>query len=156
MPPLIEWTKKMDRYLKKHYHNKTASQIASELFISKTAVIRRAKKLNIESKTSAGTSMRAAYTPDETLFLEEHLKALGVEKVAELLGRSPEAIRIKANRLGLLTGTKFRPLRDYERECIERYITSKTYKEIGQLIGRGEEETRWHARMLGLSRRKSR
>jgi hypothetical protein len=154
MPPLIEWTKKMDRYLKRHYHSKTASQIASELFISKTAVIRRAKKLNIESKTSAGTSMRAAYTPNDKLLIEEQLKTLGVERVAELLGRSPEAIRIKANRLGLLTGTKLRPLSTSERECIERYITSKTYKEIGQLIGRGEEETRWHARMLGLSRRK--
>ena len=89
----------MERYLKKHYHSKTASHIARELVISKAAVIRRAKKLNIESKTSAGTSMRAAYTPDEKLFLEEQLKTLRVNKIAELLGRSPEAIRKKANRL---------------------------------------------------------
>lgn len=146
----------MERYLKKYYHSKTASHIARELVISKAAVIRRAKKLNIESKTSAGTSMRAAYTPDEKLILKEQLKTSGVEKVAELLGRSPEAIRKKANRLGLFTGSKLHPLSASERDCIERHIASKTYKEIGQFIGRGEEETRWHARMLGLGRRKSR
>lgn len=99
--------------------------------------------------------MRAAYTPDENLFIEEQMKTLGVDKIAELLGRSPEAIRKKANRLGIFTGSKLHPLSASERECIERHITSKTYREIGQLIGRGEEETRWHARMLGLSRRKS-
>ncbi len=142
----------MDRYLRCYYHRKTARYLAGKLGIDKSAVLRRARVLNIASKLAAGTALKSVYREEEVVFIHDNIKQLGVAGIANKLNRTPEAIRRKANRMDLYTGTRNKPLSDSERQIILENIETKTYRELAKLLNRGEEETRWHARTLGLSR----
>lgn len=143
----------MDRYLKANYYKRTARQIAGRLEVSKAAVMRRAKRLSLGSKAYAATAERRAYTDDEIRFIQQNAQKLSIEKIAEHLNRSSDAVRQKANRMNLLTATKVRPFTDDELNFIRDNIASMSYREIAAMLGRGEEQTRWYARRLGLKRR---
>lgn len=147
------WSKSMDRYLKTNYYKRTARQIAGRLEVSKSTVLRRAKKLNLESTAYATTAERRVYSDDEIRFIQESAGKLSIEKVAEHLSRSPDAVRQKANRMNLLTATKVRPFTEEELNFIRDNIASMSYREIAAMLGRGEEQTRWYFRRLGLKRR---
>lgn len=147
------WSKSMDRYLKANYHKRTAREIAERLEVSKAAVMRRARKLSLESKAYAATAERRAYTDDELKFIQENAQKLSIEKVAKHLNRSSDAVRKKANRMNLLTATKVRPFTEDELSFIRDNIASMSYRELAAMLSRGEEQTRWYARQLGLKRR---
>lgn len=149
------WSKSMDRYLKTNYHKRTARQIADRLEISKSAVLRRAKKLSLESKAYSATAERRTYTDDELKFIQKNAQKLSIERIAEQLNRSSDAVRQKANRMNLLTATKVRPFTDDELNFIRDNIASMSYREIATMLNRGEEQTRWYARKLGLKRPRS-
>lgn len=152
MPKRIKWSKQMDRYLRCYYHRKSVKYLAERLGIKKSAVLRRARKLEIQSKREAGTALKALYREEEVVFIHDNIKQLGVAGVASKLNRTSEAVRRKANRLGLYTNSRNKPLSHSEQQIIKDNIETKTYRGIAKLLGRGEEETRWHARRLGLSR----
>lgn len=143
----------MDAYLRRYYHRKSASHIAEKLGVTKSALLRRARSLEIQSKRAAGTALKAEYSEKDIAFIRDNLKALGVERVAKKLNRTSEGVRRKANRLGVYTSTRNKPFSHTERQIILESIETKTYREIAKILNRGEEETRWHARRLGLSRR---
>lgn len=145
------WTTQMDGYLRRNYHHKTAADIAKKLCVSKPALLRRARKLNIDSKQSAGTALSRHYTSDEIAYIRENFEALGIDEIAVRLHRSPEGVRRKANKIGLKTASTVRQFTDEEAQILKANINFKTYREIGLLINRGEEETRWHARRLKLT-----
>ena len=147
------WSKSMGRYLKANYYKRTARQIAGRLEVSKAAVMRRAKRLSLGSKAYAATAERRAYTDDEIRFIQQNAQKLSIEKIAEHLNRSSDAVRQKANRMNLLTATKVRPFTEEELNFIRDNIASMSYREIAAMLGRGEEQTRWYARRLGLKRR---
>lgn len=149
------WTVEMDAYLRHHYYEKSASAIAKTFNITKSAVLRRAKELKIPSKANTKHAIFRRYGDDELAFIKANIETLGLKGVAAKLNRTPEGIRKCANRLGIMTGTVNHPLTDEERSILTAYITSKTYRELGSMLGRGEEETRWHARQLGLSKQTS-
>ena len=149
------WSKSMGRYLKANYYKRTARQIAGRLEVSKAAVMRRAKRLSLGSKAYAATSERRAYNDDELRFIQESVGKLSIEKVAEHLNRSSDAVRQKANRMNLLTATKVRPFTEEELNFIRDNIASMSYREIATMLNRGEEQTRWYARKLGLKRPRS-
>jgi transposase len=149
------WSKSMDRYLKANYHKRTAREIAERLEVSKSAVLRRAKKLNLESKAYATTAERRVYSDDEIRFIQESAQKLSIEKIAEHLNRSSDAVRKKANRMNLLTATKVKPFSEDELNFLRDNIGSMSYRGIATMLNRGEEQTRWYARKLGLKRPRS-
>jgi len=153
MAKKIKWTKQMDRYLRCYYHRKSAMYLAGKLELSKSAVLRRARSLNITSKYEAGTAQKSQYSEGDISFIRENIAKMGAENVAKELNRSPESIRKKAYRIGIRLGTRNKPLSDKERQILQDNIETKTYREIAKMLNRGEEETRWHARRLALSRR---
>jgi hypothetical protein len=152
MPKKIKWTKQMDRYLRCYYHRKSAMYLAGKLELSKSAVLRRARSLNITSKYEAGTAQKSQYSEGDISFIRENIVKMGAKNVANELNRSPESVRKKAYRIGIRLGTRNKPLSEKEQQILKDNIETKTYRELAKLLNRGEEETRWHARKLGLSR----
>lgn len=153
MTTRIDWTAKMDAYLRRYYHRKSASHIAEKLGVTKSALLRRARSLEIQSNRAAGTALKAEYSEKDIAFIRDNIKALGAQDIAKKLNRTSEGVRRKANRLGVYISTRNKPLSHTEQQVLRRNIATKTYREIAKILNRGEEETRWHARRLGLSRR---
>src|SRR5690554_1888762 len=153
MTTRIDWTAKMDAYLRRYYHRKSASHIAEKLGVTKSALLRRARSLEIQSKRAAGTALKAEYSEKDIAFIRDNIKALGAQDIAKKLNRTSVGVRRKANRLGVYISTRNKPLSHTERQIILESMETKTYREIAKILHRGEEETRWHTRRLGLSRR---
>src|SRR5690606_16018066 len=137
MTTRIDWTAKMDAYLRRYYHRKSASHIAEKLGVTKSALIRRARSLEIQSKRAAGTALKAKYGEKDIAFIRDNIKALGVERVAKKLNRTSEGVRRKANRrLGVYTSTCNKPLSHTERQIILESMETKTYREIAKILHR--------------------
>jgi hypothetical protein len=142
------WTDEMDAYLVANYHSKPASQIATELQTSKQAVLRRARKLDVKRKTESDSAERPTYSAEEDAYIKDFVVEQGIEAVAEHLNRSINAIRKRAQRLGVSTASHVKALTDEEQKYLEQNIGVKSYAEIGQVLNRNADAVRWHARKL--------
>lgn len=143
-----DWTDEMDAYLVAHYHSKPASQIAAELQTSKAAVLRRARKLGVKRKAESNSAERPTYTAEEDAYIKDFVEQQGIEAVAEHLNRSVNAIRKRAQRLGVSTASHVKALTDEEQKYLEQNLGVKSYAEIGQVLNRNADAVRWHARKL--------
>ena len=144
----------MDEYLKQNYELLSARQIAAKLNISKHAVLRRVNKLDLHFKRHLVTAICRAYSSDETDFIIANATKLDVAQIAEKLGRTEDSVRSKAKRMKVSLAARVRRLSADEQTLVEKNYGVMTYREIGKLINRSEEQTRWHARQLGLTRRR--
>ena len=142
------WNDEMDAYLVAHYHSKPASQIATELQTSKQAILRRARKLDVKRKTESDSAERPTYTAEEDSYIKDFVAEQGIEAVAEHLNRSVNAIRKRAQRLGVSTARHVKALTDKEQQYLEQNLGVKSYAEIGQVLNRNADAVRWHARKL--------
>lgn len=142
----------MDKYLKQNYELLTARQIAAKLNISKHAVHRRVNKLKLPCKRHLETALCRAYSSDEAEFIKANACKLNVSQIAVALGRTEDSVRSKSKRMKISLATKVRPLSTEEQIFIEKNYKVMTYREIGELINRSEEQTRWHTRTLGFKK----
>ncbi|WP_287832193.1 hypothetical protein [Idiomarina sp.] len=142
------WTEEMDAYLVAHYHLKAASQIATELYTSKQAVLRRARKLGVKRKADSDSAERPTYSAEEDAYIKGFIEQQGIEAVAEHLNRSVNAIRKRAQRLGVSTASHMKALTEKEQQYLEQNLGVKSYAEIGQVLNRNADAVRWHARKL--------
>lgn len=142
------WTDEMDAYLVAHYDSKPASQIAIELKTSKQAVLRRARKLGVKRKTESDSAERPTYTPEEDAYIKDFVEQQGIEAVAEHINRSINAVRKRAQRLGVSTASHVKALTEDELQYLEQNLGVKSYAEIGQVLNRNADAVRWHARKL--------
>ena len=142
------WTDEMDAYLVAHYHSKAASQIATELQTSKQAVLRRARKLDVKRKTDSDSAERPTYSAEEDAYIKDSIEQQGIEAVAGHLNRSVNAIRKRAQRLGVSTASHVKALTEEEQKYLERNLGINSYAEIGQVLNRNADAVRWHARKL--------
>lgn len=100
---------------------------------------------------------RRAWTPEEEDFLEAN-GALGCVAIGERLGRTPNAVKVRACRLGIsLPGEKSKYV-EWTPELFEtirrHYDSGMKYKQIGAVMNMTENQVRGACIRLGLSGRK--
>jgi hypothetical protein len=100
--------------------------------------------------SARGEPREPAWTDDEIRFLRENYIRVSITDIAIELGRSYEAVRRKASKVGVQRqgwGEKFTPEED--RILLERYVTSPM-SEMVALLKRHHNSIRARARTLGL------
>ena len=108
---LCQWTKEQDQYLIKNYLTLSAEQIANELNKTATTVYRRHKKLGLERvkiekekpvKEKPVKVINPCYwTKEEDELLVKHYSTATNEEIVKYIKRSPHAIKVRANKMGL-------------------------------------------------------
>ncbi len=107
-----------------------------------------AKKLGIKRKTESDSAKRPTYSAEEDAYIKHFVALQGIEAVAEHLNRSTNAIRKRAQRLGVSTASHVKTLIEEEQQYLEQNLEVKSYAEIGQVLNRNADAVRWHARKL--------
>lgn len=149
------WTEQKDDHLKAHYHQKTATEIALDLNISKQSVLRRARKLGLARKTESGTAQRRKYSAEEDNYIQQNVQTYGVAQVASTLQRTEEAIRMRAKRLGIKITDPTVGLSPEQEQIVWENLTHKSYREIGDMIDKSAEAVRWHCRQRQWKKQRS-
>lgn len=90
------WGTRRDNFLIKHYHDMSASELAAHFGITKSAVLRRSRKLGIPKKTE--TYHHQPYTHAEMVLILEKVNKIGPAAVAAEINRTEQAIRVFCKR----------------------------------------------------------
>ena len=94
----VKWTSDMVTYLKEHYADTPADESAKHLKITVKSVRNKAQNLGIVRRESA---RRLHWTEKQVEYLCKHYPTGNRDEIAKYLGFSRQALRRKANSLGL-------------------------------------------------------
>lgn len=149
--PRIQWTNEMDDTLRENYFQRSALDIARELGLTKSSVLRRARILRLPKKQGSSTTLSPHWTPKEveTLKSNAHLSS---EKLAVLLNKTKNSVLKKAMRINVPIGRDSSWSYKDVKFLKDNYLTM-TYKEIGRHLNRTEEAVRFKARKNKLKKR---
>lgn len=91
----MKWSDKEIQFLKNNYHNLSAKECAEKLDRSVSAIYYRVSSLGLQED-------REFWTKEEEEYLKKHYKNTSNPELAEILDKaSGEAVRVKANKMGL-------------------------------------------------------
>lgn len=99
-PQYYEWSKEMDEYLKVHYQTKTNAELAIILGVSKQAVMRRLKKLELSRGNDGHSHYDWNYERTSELILT-YASGEKLAIIAKKLGVSLQAVKRKIKALEL-------------------------------------------------------
>lgn len=142
------WTKQEDIFLRQYYPTKGSRYSAERLGRTRASVLRRALGLGIDGR---GNLPYRPFSPGEIIFLKTHYSSRGSEYVAEKLGRTPSAIRRKAQTLRVERKSTLL-WHPEEIEYLRKWYTRKRPSHIARRFGRTTLAVCVRARMLGLCR----
>ena len=94
----VKWTPDMLAYLREHYADMSVGEIAKHLNISVKSVRNKATYLGLIRREAA---RRLHWTEKQVEYLSKHYPTGNRDEIAKYLGCSPQAVRRKANSLGL-------------------------------------------------------
>lgn len=107
-----------------------------------------------EDKKSEDKHYRA-WTRKEEQILKKEFNMNSVKSLAKQLGRTENAVKTRAYTLGLITSEENRPRTRWTQEEIEyikKNVSSKTYEEIGEHLGRSSAAIASKASSLRISK----
>lgn len=91
------------------------------------------------------------WTDEDENILRTHYRKQGARYVARLLGRTPQAVRNQAYRLGLTRDPRLE-WTEFEDRYVSRNYPNKSVSSIARTLGRSEQAVRARLRHHGLTR----
>jgi hypothetical protein len=142
------WTRQEETFLRGYYPTKGSRYVAKALGRTRASVLRHALGLGIDGR---GNLPYRPFSPREIIFLKTNYPSRGSEYVAEKLGRTPSAIRRKAQsmRVERKSALLWHP---EEIKYLQRWYSKKRPSQIARRLDRTTLAVCVRARMLGLCR----
>ena len=153
------WTTEADEFLTKNWHVMRVIDIAEKLGFSRDAVLRRARKLNIEKKPV--DAMRPQYyqwSEEMDDNLKSHYQTKTNPELANILGVSTQAVLRRLKTLGLSRGNDGHTHYDwsYERtsQLVSKYSSGEELAKIAQTLGVSLQAVKRKTKALELEPRR--
>ena len=141
------WTKAELEVLKS---GKSVREIMTILNRSDSSVRNKAKRLGIQLERSS-----VLWTDEQLLYLKENIKRKTYDELSNNIGKSPVAIHIKANELGISYHAKSninKKWTDKEDEYLKRNYSRSTLQNLSKALNRSSIAIRDRARILRIAR----
>jgi predicted DNA-binding protein YlxM (UPF0122 family) len=143
------WREWEDNYLRKNYGNKSNSSISRSIGRSKSAIIARAKILNLidykpEHWSEEETKMLYELYPDDKYTIDQ---------VAEKLNKPRSAVVWQAYKRKIKRPERGHEWTKKEKDYLKKHYTTKTYKEIAKHLGLTENAVSHKVYRMGLKYR---
>ncbi|MGH9425792.1 MAG: hypothetical protein ACRD2L_05730 [Terriglobia bacterium] len=142
------WTRQEEAFLQQYYPLKGSSFVAEKLERTRASVLRHAFGLGIDGRRSLPYR---PFSTREIISLKTYYPLHGSEYVAEKLGRTPSAIRRKAQALRVERKSTLL-WHSEEIEYLRQWYNKKRPSHIARRLGRTTLAVCVRARMLGLCR----
>jgi len=154
-----EWPKEADAFLLEHWTQLRVIDIATKLGVSRDAVLRRARKLNIEKKPVGG--MRPQYykwTAEKEDYVRQHYHSHTNDDIAKKLDVSKQALMRKMTKLGLSRGFHGRKHHAWTAQDIallhKQFYDNIPVDLIAEEIGVSVQTVKRKIKQLGLKRKR--
>lgn len=140
------WSKEEDDYLREHYPWNPIKDTVEKLNRSKSAVVQRASQLGLSSQLKK----ERAWSDEDIQFLEWAIKELGIQRCAEVIGRSVSAVKCACRRHSIDMSTQNPDWTQDDVDLIKGHVGFAGLQDIASSLGRSLEAVLWKAREVGI------
>lgn len=154
-----KWSKNDVAILKKEYPQVGAVALIEKLQRTRDAIMRKAGKLGIVHPGGyAEKYQQKPWAAKDLKFVRDNYGKLKVSEIAEELGRSQNAIRKQANKLGIRSALSigYDAWNKYQIKLLKEHWATEDKEVLARMIGRSVFAIEGKAKGLGLKRYKLR
>ena len=157
-----KWTTSEVNFLRENAGKLTDREISEKL--GKTIPAVYCKRRSLEKVKNPRPAVDAkeikakhfkSWSKEEESLLKEEFNKTPIKELAQVLGRTEDAVKVRAYTLGLIPTSEERPRTKWTEEeikYIKKNIYSKSYEEIGEYLGRSAAAVASKASTLKISR----